>query len=196
MISLSIEVKGKPTPIANYSERELEQNVCCKNCTLEYAIFKKFGYCSYYGIHNSHDIFITNIELFKKLLLLSQNSEPKISKLIIEDALENPISTKINTANGNVEDKKFRVSDFSKIDFSGTGKIIIEQNNSESLVVEAEEDVIQNLRVEKVGDKLIISFKRKMINIIPTKDIIFHLKVKNLENINISGADGSVEKID
>jgi hypothetical protein len=196
LISLSIEVKGKPTPIANYSERELEQNVCCKNCTLEYAIFKKFGYCSYYGIHNSHDIFITNIELFKKLLLLSQNSEPKISKLIIEDALENPISTKINTANGNVEDKKFRVSDFSKIDFSGTGKIIIEQNNSESLVVEAEEDVIQNLRVEKVGDKLIISFKRKMINIIPTKDIIFHLKVKNLENINISGADGSVEKID
>ena len=102
-------------------------------------------------------------------LLLSQNSEPKISKLIIEDALENPISTKINTANGNVEDKKFRVSDFSKIDFSGTGKIIIEQNNSESLVVEAEEDVIQNLRVEKVGDKLIISFKRKMINIIPTR---------------------------
>ena len=196
MISLSIEVKGKPTPIANYSERELEQNVCCKNCTLEYAIFKKFGYCSYCGIHNSHDIFITNIELVKKLLLLSQNSEPKISKLIIEDALENPISTKINTANGNVEDKKFRVSDFSKIDFSGTGKIIIEQNNSESLVVEAEEDVIQNLRVEKVGDKLIISFKRKMINIIPTKDIIFHLKVKNLENINISGADGSVEKID
>ncbi len=196
MISLSIEVKGKPTPIAYYSERELEQNVYCKNCTLEYAIFKKFGYCSYCGIHNSHDIFITNIELFKKLLLLSQNSEPKISKLIIEDALENPISTKINTANGNVEDKKFRVSDFSKIDFSGTGKIIIEQNNSESLVVEAEEDVIQNLRVEKVGDKLIISFKRKMINIIPTKDIIFHLKVKNLENINISGADGSVEKID
>lgn len=196
MISLSIEVKGKPTPIAYYSERELEQNVYCTNCTLEYAIFKKFGYCSYYGIHNSHDIFITNIELFKKLLLLSQNSEPKISKLIIEDALENPISTKINTANGNVEDKKFRVSDFSKIDFSGTGKIIIEQNNSESLVVEAEEDVIQNLRVEKVGDKLIISFKRKMINIIPTKDIIFHLKVKNLENINISGADGSVEKID
>ena len=41
------------------------------------------------------------------------------------------------------EDKKFKVGDFSKIDFSGTGKIIIEQNNSESLVVEAEEDVIR-----------------------------------------------------
>lgn len=92
-ISFEIKVNGKPTPIAYYSERDLEQNGYCKNCTLEYAIYGKFGYCPDCGIHNSHEIFITNMELFKKLLSLSQNSEPAISKLVIEDALENSIST-------------------------------------------------------------------------------------------------------
>ncbi len=92
-ISFEIKVKGKPTPIAYYSERELEQNGYCRNCTLEYAIYGKFGYCPDCGIHNSHEIFITNIELFIKLLSLSLNSEPAISKLVIEDALENSIST-------------------------------------------------------------------------------------------------------
>jgi len=92
-ISFEIKVKGKPTPITYYSERDLEQNVYCKNCTLEYAIYGKFGYCPDCGIHNSHEIFITNMELFKKLLSLSQNSEPAIFKLIIEDALENSVST-------------------------------------------------------------------------------------------------------
>lgn len=93
LISFEIKVKGKPTSIAYYSERDLEQNVYCKNCTLEYAIYGRLGYCPDCGIHNSHEIFITNMRLFKKLLILSQNSEPEISKLIIEDALENSIST-------------------------------------------------------------------------------------------------------
>jgi|AntAceMinimDraft_16_1070373.scaffolds.fasta_scaffold06695_7 Zn ribbon nucleic-acid-binding protein len=92
LISFEIKVKGRPTSIDYYSERDLEQYVCCKNCTLEYAIYGKFSYCPDCGIHNSHEIFITNIELFKKLFLLCQNSEPAISKLIIEDALENSIS--------------------------------------------------------------------------------------------------------
>ncbi len=35
-------------------------------------------------------------------------------------------------------------------------------------------------------------FKSRFINVIPTKDIIFHLKVKDLKNINLSGA-GSIE---
>jgi len=92
LISLEIKVKGRSTPIAYYSEKDLEQNVCCQNCTLEYAIYGKFGYCPDCGIHNSHEIFITNINLFKKMLKLSLSSEPEVSKKIIDNALEDSVS--------------------------------------------------------------------------------------------------------
>ncbi len=91
-ISLEIKVKGKPTPIIRYHEKDLEQKVLCKQCTLEYAIYGKFGYCPDCGIHNSHEIFINNLEIFKKLLLLSSNQKPEISRLIIDDALKNSVS--------------------------------------------------------------------------------------------------------
>jgi uncharacterized protein YbaR (Trm112 family) len=92
LISLEIKVKGKLTPIAYYAEKDLEQNIYCKNCTLEYSIYGKFGYCPDCGIHNSHEIFIANVELFRKMMELSQSAEPEISRKIIENALEDLIS--------------------------------------------------------------------------------------------------------
>lgn len=91
-ISFEIKVNGKPTPIAYYREKDLELDVCCKSCTLEYAIYGKFAYCPECGIHNSHEIFIANIDFFKKMLELSQAALPEISNKIVENALEDSIS--------------------------------------------------------------------------------------------------------
>lgn len=150
LISLEIKVKGRPTPIAYYSERDLEQYVYCKNCTLEYAIYGKFGYCPDCGIHNSHDIFITNIELFKKLLLLSQNSEKAISKLIIEDALENSISTFDGFCRNalKVKDSSSNIS-FQNID-----------NARKNLIKKYNFDIAQG--IDKIDwNKIILSFQKR-----------------------------------
>jgi len=150
LISFEIKVKGKPTPIAYYSERDLEQNVLCKNCTLEYAIYGKFGYCPDCGIHNSHEIFITNIELFKKLLTLSQNSDPAVSKLIIEDALENSISTFDGFCRGalKIKDSTLNIS-FQNID-----------NARKSLIKKYNFNIAQGIN-KTDWEKIIFAFQKR-----------------------------------
>ena len=55
-ISIGITVKGSPTPIIHYSERELEERVTCSACTLQYTIYGAFGFCPDCGVHNSLQI--------------------------------------------------------------------------------------------------------------------------------------------
>lgn len=93
---------------------------------------------------------------------------------------------------GEVVTESFDVGDFDRLDFSGVGKIIIEQGDETSLKVEAESNVIDALRIKTTANELEIGFKSRFMNVIPTKDIIFHLKVKDLKKIDLSGA-GSIE---
>ncbi len=93
---------------------------------------------------------------------------------------------------GEVVTESFEVGDFDRLTFSGVGKLIIEQGDEISLEVEAESNVIDALRIKTSGSELEIGFKSRFINVIPTKDIIFHLKVKDLKKVDISGA-GSIE---
>ncbi len=114
--------------------------------------------------------------------------------LLITFVLSSCITIKINTAkgSGSLTTKDFDVKDFSKLVFSGIGKIIIEQGDKESLYVEAEDNVINNIKVKTFKNKLDISFKKGILTVVPTKDIIFHLTVKDLDEIIISGA-GSID---
>ncbi len=103
------------------------------------------------------------------------------------------ITIRLNSlkGSGEVVSEDFDVSGFNKLSFSGIGKIIIEQSGKESLTVEAEKNIIDALEINVSGNRLNIGLKRGFINIIPTKDIIFHLMVTDLQKIDLTGA-GSV----
>lgn len=104
--------------------------------------------------------------------------------------LSSCITIRVNTLKGSGEviTKSFEVGDFDRLIFSGIGKIIIVQGEETSLEVEAESNVIDALKINTSAGRLEIGFKSRFINVIPTKDIVFHLKVKDLKKINLSGA--------
>lgn len=91
-ISIGIRVEGRPTPIAYYSEKDLEEKLTCDNCTLEYTIYGAFGYCPDCGIHNSKLIVNANFDLVLKILKLASQADDDVAPKLVENALEDVVS--------------------------------------------------------------------------------------------------------
>ncbi len=93
LISIGIKVRGYRTPLHYYNEKELEQIVVCDNCTLRYTIYGTFGFCPDCSEHNSHQILNANLELAEKLLNLAEDTETEVATKLIENTLEDAVST-------------------------------------------------------------------------------------------------------
>jgi hypothetical protein len=91
-IGISMQVKGSPQPIHHYREKQLETEIVCDRCTLRYAIYGVFAYCSDCGAHNSRQILDKNIELAEKEVTLAATSTAELSDHLIADALENIVA--------------------------------------------------------------------------------------------------------
>lgn len=92
-IGLSMKVeKPRPALIRHYSELELESEVVCSNCTLRYAVYGSYGYCPDCGKHNSAQILDVNLKVVEKMLTLAEDN-PELASHLIEDALENVVSS-------------------------------------------------------------------------------------------------------
>ncbi|MES0342003.1 MAG: head GIN domain-containing protein [Candidatus Humimicrobiaceae bacterium] len=87
---------------------------------------------------------------------------------------------------GDIESEEREVSGFNEIQLTGIGNLIIEQGDEEGLVVEADDNIIGLIETEVRGDALHIGFKRG-VNVVPTTNIKFYLKVKDLDRIDLSG---------
>ncbi|SRR6266404_465915 len=94
-IGISMKLKpGSPTPLKHYRERSLETHICCRNCTLDYAVYGVFAFCPDCGVHNSFQILQKNIDLVRKQLSLAQaQTDDELKRHLIEDALENCVSS-------------------------------------------------------------------------------------------------------
>jgi hypothetical protein len=94
-IGLSIKVeRGTPRPIRYYREKELETNVACSDCTLEYAIYGVFGFCPDCGVRNSLQILQKNLQLARKEIELAATVDNiELREHLIGDALENIVSS-------------------------------------------------------------------------------------------------------
>ena len=103
-----------------------------------------------------------------------------------------PLGLRLIKGSGTVITEEYDVGDFDSIDFSGVGIINIVQDGKESLRVTAEDNIIDNLSVEVRGSTLYISPKRVVINLVPTRDVIFELHIAEIKEIKISGV-GSVQ---
>ncbi len=109
-ISIGIEVKGSPTPIIFYSEKELEEKIECDNCTLSYTIYGTFGYCPDCGIHNSKQIVEANFALVLKILELASSAEEEVKSKLVENALEDCVSAFDGFGREHCSDKYNKIS--------------------------------------------------------------------------------------
>jgi hypothetical protein len=87
---------------------------------------------------------------------------------------------------GDMESEEREVADFNGIYFSGMGNLIIKQGDDESLVIEAEDNILPLIKTEVRGGELHIGFKRGF-SIAPTSKIKIYVTMRDLEHIELSG---------
>ena len=83
------------------------------------------------------------------------------------------------------------VSGFEEVELRGVGNLYIRQGKSESLTVEAEEDVLPKIRT-KVGDNRLIIGPKRSTTINTTEPINYELTVEDLSALEVSRS-GDVE---
>ena len=88
---------------------------------------------------------------------------------------------------GVMTEREDAVSGFKHVEVQGRGRLIITQGETESLVVEAEDNIIGHIESRVAGDKLTIEHKR-MLFVRPTQRVVYHLSVRDLESISAVGA--------
>lgn len=92
----------------------------------------------------------------------------------------------IGNKTGNVVNETKEVSGFNQVFLEGLGTLIITQGKTESLTIEADDSMIDHIKTSVSNNKLTISYINNPP--VPTKPVKFHLTVKNLNSIEISGA--------
>jgi hypothetical protein len=102
-------------------------------------------------------------------------------------------SVSIVKGSGQVTTESRQVSGFSGLSLSGLGEVSIRQGGSESLTIEAEDNILPQISTEVRGGVLYIGFKNRTTQetVIPTKPIRYTLSVKDLTSVESSGA-GSI----
>lgn len=87
-----------------------------------------------------------------------------------------------------------QVSGFNALTFAGLGEIVITQGPTESLTIEAEDNIVPQIKTDVRNGTLRIGFNRDKWQdwVAPTKPIKFILSVKDLTTIESSGL-GSIQ---
>lgn len=93
-IGISMKVQaGRPVSIRHYREKALETHVVCDACTLEYAVYGVFAFCPDCGVHNSLLILDRNLDLVRKQLALASGQSEELARQLIENGLEDCVSS-------------------------------------------------------------------------------------------------------
>ena len=87
---------------------------------------------------------------------------------------------------GNLITETRTVANFNAVELSGIGTLIIEQGDREALEITAEDNLMSHIK-SNVSDSRLKLGGDEFVNIHPTKDIIYRIKVKNLNQIESSG---------
>ncbi len=82
------------------------------------------------------------------------------------------------------------VTNFSRVELSGTGNLVITQGETESLKIEAEDNLIGKIKSTVSGGTLKIGPRNEFLvwNFWPTEDITYTLSVKDLSRVSVSGS--------
>lgn len=94
-IQFKVESRGMDFPIKYYREKDLETQLICDNCGLEFAIYGVFANCPDCNRLNALVVFSKSIEVSKKKIELLNNLDPaeaELRKAILEDGLSSGVS--------------------------------------------------------------------------------------------------------
>ena len=86
---------------------------------------------------------------------------------------------------GNQATENRKVEDFTRIKISGGFKIVLKQDSSLSVKITADDNLLKYIKTEVEGYKLHIYTRKNMCN---TGEMTVYIGVRNLEEINASGA--------
>jgi hypothetical protein len=99
------------------------------------------------------------------------------------------ISTKIE-GSGNIISEAREVTDFTRIVLSGAGDLTITQGEGHALTVRTDDNLMDYVKSEVIGDTLLLSFtdEARNKNLRPTQGWIYEITLEELEDIGIAGA--------
>lgn len=98
----------------------------------------------------------------------------------------------VTRGSGRVVSENRDVKDFQGVSLSGSGDLIITQGNSETLRIDAEDNILPLIESEVRGGTLYLGFKPNSGSITTNVPVKYTLSVKILNAINLSGS-GSVQ---
>lgn len=96
----------------------------------------------------------------------------------------------VTRGSGNIVTEARAVSNFTRVVLAGIGELNITQGDTESLTIEADDNLIPLITTQVQNDTLTIGFDTRQVNISinPTRPIRYTLVVKNLNSLQLSGA--------
>lgn len=174
--SFSYELNGNPLKCEIASEGEIEANLTHGNTRSVQRI-------------SGGTLTLT----YENGSISSSTSSSSTSSQVTSSDETDEASGTINGA-GPVTSESRGVSGFDEVELRGVGNLSIRQTESESLTVEAEEDILPKIRTEVENDRLIIGPKPNT-SIQTTEPINYALTVKDLHALKVSGS-GDVEAED
>ena len=126
--------------------------------------------------------------MFKRLCTLIIVASLLLASLACGSVTINTGDGETVRGSGNVKTEQRSVSGFSQIALAGVGRLEITQGDSESLEIEAEDNILAIIETKVEDGILLIKFKDKLTNIQPTKSIIYRVTLKELVGVQASGA--------
>jgi hypothetical protein len=123
---------------------------------------------------------MSNKPLFAILLLTAFQS------FACEDITEAMNAERIH-GSGRILSEPRNVRGFSEVSLRGSGELMISQGNTESLTVEADDNILPKITTVVEGNKLSIGVERG-VSISPSRTIRYALTVRDLSNVELSGS--------
>jgi hypothetical protein len=85
---------------------------------------------------------------------------------------------------GDIITKSVEVYGFDRVDFNGTGKLLLTQGQEEALTITADDNLMKHINVEVRNGKLLIEHRE---SISPSQPIQIRLSVKDIVSLGIAG---------
>lgn len=100
ILPMKVEIKGGnySYPIKDYTEEELETNVTCDNCNLEFSIYGVFSHCPDCNKSNAFIVYDKSLEVLQKTLDIFSRGE--VPSEVLESSLKSVLSSAIAAFDG------------------------------------------------------------------------------------------------